>query len=406
MTHLISNNLINSSQHGFMNKKSCTTNLLEFMETITNEIDNNNNIDVVYLDFAKAFDKVPKERLIEKIRAQGVREKPLKWINNWLTDRRQKTVLNGESSDWGVVESGVPQGSVLGPLCFNIYINDLDESANDITLVKKFADDTKAAQTIETDTDKDKLQKGLDGMVDWASKWGMEFNVSKCKIMHIGRTNPRNEYLMNGQRVGTTDEERDIGVIISSNLKTSAQCREAARRANVVLLQIHYRDKRIFIQIYKQYVRPHLEFSVPAWSPWLQGDKDILERVQQRAIGMVSGLKGTSYGEKLRELGILSLERRRILYDLVQTYKIIWKKDDVSMDTWFSLVGEDPIQRTRFTSYKLNIVPKNSKCEIRRNFYTNRVVQTWNSLPIETKESKSVQAFKAKVKQMLLDWEE
>jgi hypothetical protein len=178
VTHLVDNSLIRDSQHGFMRNKSTTTNLLEFLETLTSEQDQGLAIDVVYLDFAKAFDKVPHRRLLEKFRAHSIEGKVLDWIEDWLAGRKQRTVLNGATSDWSDVWSGVPQGSVLGPLAFIIYINDIDLVCMMIKLLKKFADDTKAANTIRTDQDVKDLQLCLDNLVDWADTWGMQFNMS------------------------------------------------------------------------------------------------------------------------------------------------------------------------------------------------------------------------------------
>ena len=173
------------------------TNLLEFLERLTVEQDQGNNMDVVYLEFSKAFDKVPHRCLLEKLRAHSIDSKVLNWIEAWLTSRTQRTVLNGEASDWSYVTSGVPQGSVLGPLAFIVFINDIDDVTVNITIMNKFADDTKCGNVIRSPSDISDLQDCLDSLVDWAEKWGMSFNIKKCKVMYIGRTNPRSAYTMN-----------------------------------------------------------------------------------------------------------------------------------------------------------------------------------------------------------------
>ena len=315
-------------------------------------------------------------------------------------------MLNGEASEWAPVTSGVPQGSVLGPLAFVIFINDIDAHALLITLLNKFADDTKCGNVISDQSDVANLQKCLDDHVEWADKWGMAFNVQKCKVMHIGRTNPKATYTMSGSNLSTTEAERDIGVKVHHSLRPSLQCREAALRGNAVLGQIsrafHYRDRRTFVQLYKQFVRPHLEFAVPAWAPWTLADTQTLERVQQRAIRMVSGLKSNTYEGRLKELGLLSLADRRIQFDLVQTFKIIRGFDDVKSETWFDLVGDNPTRITRATSDPLNIISRNPRCEIRKHFFSQRVTDKWNDLPSEVKNSPNVATFKKYIFNMLL----
>ena len=189
MNHLLRNNLIRESQHGLMNNKSCCTNLLEFLESATKAVDNGEPFDVVFLDFAKAFDKVPRERLLAKLRGHGIHEGAINWIRAWLTDRMQRVVLNGCSSTWKEVLSGVPQGSVLGPLLFLVFINDLDETTGMVSLLKKFADDTKLGQPAGTQQERERLQEALSNLCEWADKWCMSFNVSKCRVMHLGRGN-------------------------------------------------------------------------------------------------------------------------------------------------------------------------------------------------------------------------
>ena len=404
--HLEINKLVKDSQHGFVKNKSCTTNLLQFLEILTTAQDQHQPMDVIYLDFAKAFDKVPHRRLMEKLEAHSLGGQALAWIRSWLADRKQRVVLNGQTSDWQSVHSGVPQGSVLGPLAFVIFINDLDDATSKVTVTNKFADDTKCGQIVKSPSDINDMQEALNNLVCWANKWGMAFNVKKCKVMHIGDENSQAKYTMEGIELTTTSSERDIGVKVSNNLKPSKQCQEAAARANSVLGQItrafHYRDKKTFLSLYIQYVRPHLEFAVPAWSPWSTADVQTLEKVQQRAIKMISGLQGKTYEQRLSELGIVSLEARRLQFDLIQTFKIVRGFDAVNSEIWFQQVGENPARITRHLSDPLNIVKVTSRSEIRRNFFSQRVADHWNRLPPETKRAKNVAVFKKTIHSLLL----
>jgi hypothetical protein len=406
MSHLLSNNLLNASQHGFLPGKSCTTNLLEFMESVTREVDAGKPVDVVFLDFTKAFDKVPRERLLEKLRAHGIRGRALNWIRNWLTGRKQRVVLNGKCSTWAEVLSGVPQGSVLGPILFLIFINDLDMAAELITILKKFADDTKLGQTASTPEEREQLQQALDNLCEWAKRWGMEFNVKKCKVMHIGFNNPAQCYSMDNQQLGVTEEERDIGVSMTRNLKPSAQCAKAAKTAQTVLSQVsrafHYRDRHVFLRLYMQYVRPHLEFAAAAWSPWLENDKNTLEKIQRRAISMISGLKSTTYEEKLKELGITTLEERRHQSDMVQTFKILHGYDRVNCDKLFVRADQTNLT-TRSATGPLNLRQQAARLEVRRNFFSIRVVEEWNKIPSTIKMASSVTSFKNRYKKHRAD---
>jgi Reverse transcriptase (RNA-dependent DNA polymerase) len=269
IAHLDRNKVINKTQHGFKSGRSCTTNLLEFLEPVTKASDDGKPVDIVYLDFAKAFDKVPHGRLLSKVAAAGIWGQVLDWIRDWLSGRTQRVVINGKFSDWTPVLSGVPQGSVLGPLLFNIYINDIDSAVTARQIIKKFADDTKLGQIIDSPAAAAELQATLNNIYEWSVTWGMKFNISKCHVMHVGKNNTTHVYTMGGQRLAVTKSEKDVGVIISDNLKPNEQCKKAAATASAVLGQIHrafhYRDRHTYVRLYAQYVRPHLEFAASAY---------------------------------------------------------------------------------------------------------------------------------------------
>jgi hypothetical protein len=400
--HLEANNLINKSQHGFMKGRSCATNLLEFLEKATTVVDGGGSFDIIYLDFAKAFDKVPTQRLIRKVRAHGIRGPLLTWIESWLSGRRQRVVLNGKFSSWEEVLSGVPQGSVLGPLLFIIFINDLDDSAAAVDILRKFADDTKLGHEVTNPKSCSELQASLDGLVKWAETWGMQFNVSKCKTMHLGRRNSKNVYTMAGEALKETEVEKDIGVYVNQKLKPAEQCKSAARMAQAVLGQItrafHYRDRHVFVRLYKQYVRPHLEFCTQAWSPWSEEDITCLEKVQQRAIKMVSGLRARTYEERLKELGLSTLVERRHQADMVMVHRIVHRQSSLEPETWFEMVGAR--RSTRSASDPLNIVVKNGLLDLRRKFFAVRVIENWNAIPTELKAVESTARFRSRYKQL------
>jgi ribonucleases P/MRP protein subunit RPP40 len=223
------------------------------------------------------------------------------------------------------VDSGVPQGTVMGPPLFTIFIDDIDEVARKIELLIKFADDNKVYKVINSVLDRDILQETLNKLCEWAKTWEMEFNVSKCKILHVGRTNLEYKYYMNNVELQAVEEERDVGVIIHRSLKPSRQCEKAANTEGAVLRLIqrnfHFRDRKIFVDLYKQYVRPHLEFSVPAWSLWTVQDIEKIESVPKKAVKMVSGLNSKDYEDRCREIGIKTLAERRIDQDMAQVYR-------------------------------------------------------------------------------------
>ena len=176
-------------------------------------------VDIIYLDFQKAFDKVPHQRLILKLKSHGMGNSIINWIEQGLTDRRQKVVVDGEVSSWKSVLSGVPQGSVLGPILFLVYINYLEERVTGIIL--KFVDDTKLFRKTKEIGDKQILQDDIDKLVRWSEKWHMLFNFGKCKCLHTGPGNTGMNYEMGGTILSKTVKEKDLGVTMNADMKVS-----------------------------------------------------------------------------------------------------------------------------------------------------------------------------------------
>ena len=261
-----------------MNSKACVTNLLESSDFLTNSLARKRWVDLLFLDFEKAFDKVPYRRLLQKIEAYGVSGRILRWIGAFLNNRRQRVVLGEAFSDWENVSSGVPQGSVIGPLLFVIFIIDLPEAIG--LPIKMYADDSKVMCELRRNRAADdarRLQSDIDRIVEWCDRWLMKFNIDKCKVMHIGHKNPKFMYYMKDTDSGQahalmkTDLERDLGVYIASDMKSRGQVNQAVSKANSMLGVLKrtftYRGVGMWKKLYTTYVRPHLEFTVPVWSP-------------------------------------------------------------------------------------------------------------------------------------------
>lgn len=410
--HLHANGTIKASQHGFMSKRSCLTNLLEYLENITKLIDQGNCVDVIYLDFAKAFDKVPHQRLIAKLNAAGIAGSISTWIHSWLTDRKQRVVLNGTFSAWRPVTSGVPQGSVLGPTLFLIFINDIDCVVDALaSKLSKFADDTKLFRCVNNSADRDGLQRDINALFQWSEDWQMLFNKDKCKVIHFGRTNELYSYTMGGYApagsvLERSVEEKDLGVLIHESLKPATQCAKVVKKANQVLGQMAraftYRDKFTWIRLYKQYVRPHLEYAVQAWCPWTDGDIESIESVQKRAIKMVSGLNSTSYEDRLAEVGLTTLAQRRQRGDMIEVWKLMHDHNDIDKANLFTMAADAAQRSTRQSSSPFSIKPPQWNTDIRKNFFSNRVVKPWNNLPFSLQNCDTIDSFKSNYDSFLL----
>jgi len=395
--HLESNCLINGSQHGFRKGYSCLTNILTFLDKVTGLVDTGSPVDAVFLDFAKAFDKVPHRRLVSKLLSHGIGGKVCAWITEWLKGRRQRVCLRGSLSDWLAVLSGVPQGSVLGPILFLIFINDLDYGIKNYIL--KFADDTKIFGSILNRSDFCQLQDDINSLVKWSEDWQMLFNIGKCKVMHFGRTNQSYEYQMSNSKVEVVTEQKDLGVWISHDLKVSQHCLQAYSKANKLLgvlnRTVKCKDTANLLCFYKSLIRPHLEFCTSAWSPYYAKDKVLIEKIQRRFTRMIPHLRHLPYEERLVKLRLWSLEDRRIRSDLLEIYKMIHGLSAVKLETFFEV---DYGHRTRGHDWKLKKM--RSSTNLRLHFFSERVINWWNSLENPVVCAPSVNSFKSHLQRM------
>ena len=238
---------------------------------------------MVYLDFSKAFDRVPNERLIKKLEAHGIEGGILKWIRVWLAGRKQRVSINGIKSDWATVTRGVPQGSVLCPLVLIIYKSDLDIGIN--SNISKIVADTKIGRVINSGDDNLALQRDIDQLVEWLEKWKMKFNIEKCKVLKLGSSASGTRYELDNLEIGISECERDLEIKVSKDFKLRQHCNNVRNKANRVLgfisRCVSNRSASVILH-YLALVRPHLDYAVQFWFLYYRMDKNYLESIQRR----------------------------------------------------------------------------------------------------------------------------
>ncbi len=396
--HLKKHNLLYKHQHAFVGQRSCITQILEALDTWTSIIEEEDTVDSIYLDFAKAFDSVPHQRLLTKIKALGIDGKVLAWLAAFLSNRRQCVHVNGSTSGWSDVVSGVPQGSVIGPVLFVIFINDMPNHINNF--ISLFADDAKLFGKSTTPTDRASIQEDLNTLQQWSEKWQLSFNASKCKTLHLGKENVRHGYSMastSGQvTLEQTTCEKDLGVLIDDKLSFDEHISQAVKRANTKLAMIRrtftHLDKNMLVQLYTSLVRPILEYGNVIWSAHLQSHINQLEGVQHRATKMLSTISHLSYPDRLKELNLPSLSFRRMRGDVIEMYKYCHNKYNVDNKPFTLLNDVNNQSVTRNHGFKVR--KEKTTNAVRSRFFGNRVANTWNALPASIVNAPSLNAFK------------
>ena len=360
-SHLCDLGILVRNQHGFRSGLSCETQLVEAIHDWTSVLDVTGQVDMVLLDFSKAFDKVPHQRLLYKLDFYGIRGKNYQWIKSFLTDRRQRCVVNGTASDWCSVTSGVPQGSVLGPALFLIFINDIIDNIS--SEVRLFADDTVIYRSINSDADHKILQNDLNTLFNWSATWQMSFNVQKCFVLSVTRRTKHKsyfEYSMGGQALPIISSSKYLGVVLSDSMKWSEHVNNitTSSRQTLGMLQRNLSNcsQNVRKTAYETLVRPKLEYSSPAWNPYLDKDVTKLESVQRRAARFVfkNYSQFASVTPMISDLGWDSLEIRRTMSSLVLFFKIHHSLVNIDFPNCVT-----PKRFTRSTSFLL-VCPANS----------------------------------------------
>ena len=286
-------------------------------------------IDTVFLDFARAFDKVDHEILIQKIVKHKIKGKIAYWLKEFLNNRKFKVIANKTMSGEIDVTSGVPQGTVLAAILFLIMISDIDEKVKE-SILRCFADDTRVSKVISNINDQKKLQEDLDVIYKWASDNNMKFNTDKFeKISHGEILEIPNETYKNpdGESITSDNTVRDLGVLCNNNLQFKEHIDEivskSKRMSGLIQRTFITRERNVMLQLFSTYIRSRLEYCSIIWSPTSQGDINKIERIQKSFTARIDGMENFNYHERLKELKLYSLERRRERYMIIYAWEQI-----------------------------------------------------------------------------------
>ena len=333
------NNLFSSKQHGFRKGRSCLTQLLQHMDFLFQNYLDNSETDVIYLDYAKAFDKVDHSILLEKMKAYGIEGKVYTWIEQFLCGRTQTVIVDGKKSVTLPVLSGVPQGTVLGPILFLLYVNDLETKIKN-SKMSSFADDTRISKKISTQEDCVLLQQDLENVIVWSEENNMQLHEDKFELICyrtpsakiLAETLPfmaeaANYTTPNGTTIDRSPLVRDLGVNMSEDLSWTPHINimvdKARQISSWVLGVFRDRSKPVMLQLYKSLIRSRVEYCCPLWNPTKIADIQLIESIQRQFTRRIRGFKDTNYWDRLKELNLCSLQRRRERYMIIHVWKIL-----------------------------------------------------------------------------------
>lgn len=403
LNHLLSNELLSSSQFGFLPQRSSCSQLLHCLNKWYNCFFHNVVTSVVYTDIAKAFDSVSHSKLIKVIASYKICPRVTFWLQNFLSNRSQQVVINNSISQPLCVFSGVPQGSVIGTLLFVMFFDGITTCASSLNNqggISLFADDAKLFSPNMTT-----LQDSLNQLSSWTKAFQLPLAPHKCYLLQIKKpstTCQSSSIFLNNIELQSTNHIKDLGIIVSSNLKwdkhVNSVYSKASSRSYHIMKSFKTKNISTLIKLFNTYVRPLLEYNTPVWSPYLQKDIDKIERVQRyysKQACRRCGISFVSYEDRLLQLEMHSLQYRRIRFDLIQVYKIIYGFSDLNFDDYF--VFRPCPYNTRGNTLKIDNVDKYKSSQWLNTFF-GRAVKFWNVLPNEVAISTSLSIFKFRLK--------
>ena len=376
--------LITPFQYGFLNGKSTETQLLHVYSFINDILNMSGRVDIIYLDFTKAFDSVPHHFLLHKLKSFGIDGVLYEWFCSYLTGRKQCAIIEGDLSDWCDVASGVPQGSILGPLLFLMYINDMVEELSESTNIALFADDAKTYSKIKSSNDHQALQRDLSKLEDWSNLWKLKFNSNKCKVLRMSRVLKHDSvYRMNDEILENVTSFNDLVVLITKDLDWQAHIHKKVSKANSVFAFIKrtygytasLKSKRA---VYLALIRSSLLYCSVVWYPnrsW----KKLIEGIQRRATKFITGDYDDEYKARLKLANLLPINYQRETRDLCILYKCIHGYYDIDIRNHVMIGSHQQRTRSSRDSYELIIARYNTEKAL--EFFFARTVKPWNTIP-------------------------
>ena len=403
MQHLDRPGILCSNQHGFRRKRSCESQLITTIDEISKNVDTGSQTDLILLDFSKAFDKVNHSSLLRKLDHYGIRGQTLKWIRDFLSNRSQAVTLDGCLSESSTVLSGVPQGTVLGPLLFLIYINDLPQYVSPGTKVKLLADDSAVYRKITSKEDHFILQRDLENLVKWESEWSMEFHPDKCQLLRISlkRNTSQYNYEIHNTQIQETTNAKYLGITINNKLSWNTHidtvCQKGNHTLNFIQQNFGSCNEKVKSNLYKTYVRPVLEYSSSVWDPHTKCNQDKIEMVQRRAARFVKNVPyrdQISITNLIQQLHWTQLSERRAKTKVTLLYKSL--NNIVAIPT-------DHLKLTLSqTRQQYNFWYPFAHSDVYRYSFFMDTIRLWNKLPSNIKSAPTLTSFQTALSQHTL----